>query len=89
MLFRSLGEGIELAPARDRSDLVLYFEQADRLRCFFCPQPEDRWYWWGLVLDPDSRELASMHGETAAGPGEPARQFVSGVKQLTRRKKGT
>ena len=84
--------GIELAPARDRADLVLYFEQADRLRCFFCPQAEDRWHWWGLVMDPAGRELASMHGETTVGPGVPARHFVSSVKSLTRRggdKKGT
>jgi hypothetical protein len=77
--------GIELAPDREAADVVLYFEQADRLRCYRCPQSEDRWYWWGLVLDPAGRELARMHGETVAGKRTPAREFVAGVRSLTRR----
>ncbi|HVR30494.1 MAG TPA: hypothetical protein VMS86_13285 [Thermoanaerobaculia bacterium] len=74
--------GIELAPARDQADLVLYFEQADRLECFLCRQPEDRWYWWGLVLDAAGRELVSLHGESTLGPRRPARRFVASVKAL-------
>jgi hypothetical protein len=77
--------GLELAAARDRADLVLYFEQADRLRCWGCRQPENLWHWWGLVLDPAGRELASLHGETAAGPAAAARQFVESVKAMTHR----
>jgi hypothetical protein len=74
--------GLELAAARDQADLVLYFEQADRLRCGGCRQPEDLWYWWGLVLDPSGRELASLHGETAEGPPAAARRFVESVKAM-------
>jgi hypothetical protein len=74
--------GLELAPARDQADLVLYFEQADRLRCWGCRQPEDLWYWWGLVLDRSGRELASLHGETGEGPPAAARQFVKSVKAM-------
>jgi hypothetical protein len=74
--------GLELAGARDQADLVLYFEQADRLRCWDCRQPEDLWYWWGLVLDPSGRELATLHGETSEGPPAAARQFVKSVEAM-------
>jgi len=76
--------GLELAAVRDRADLVLYFEQADRLRCFRCRQPEGRWYWWGFLYGGDGRELASLHGETTAGREAPARRFIAEVKALTR-----
>ena len=79
--------GLELAGARDRADLVLYFEQADRLQCWGCRQPESLWHWWGLVLDPAGRELASLHGETAAGPAAAARQFVESVKAMARERR--
>ena len=77
--------GVELAPTRDAADLVLYFEQADRLRCFGCRQPDDLWHWWGLVADRSGRPLASLHGETAGGPDEAAEQFVQSVKSLARK----
>ncbi len=77
--------GLELAGARDQADLVLYFERADRLRCWGCRQPEDLWYWWGLVLDRSGRELASLHGETESGPPGAARQFVKSVEAMARR----
>jgi hypothetical protein len=76
--------GLELATARDAADLVLYFEQADRLRCWGCRQPENLWYWWGLVLDRSGRELASLHGETEGGPEAAAREFVKSVKTMAR-----
>jgi hypothetical protein len=76
---------LELAPARDQADLVLYFEQADRLRCWACRQPGDLWHWWGVVSDASGRELASLHGETAGGADAAARQFMAGVRTLLRR----
>jgi hypothetical protein len=76
--------GLELASDRDAADLVLYFEQADRLHCWGCQQPENLWYWWGLVLDPSGRELASLHGETEGGAPAAARQFVESVASITR-----
>ena len=77
--------GLELAGARDQADLVLYFERADRLRCWGCRQPENLWYWWGLVLDRSGRELASLHGETESGPPAAARQFVKSIVTMARR----
>jgi hypothetical protein len=77
--------GLELATARDGADLVLYFEEADRLRCWGCRQPENLWHWWGLVLDSSGRELASMHGETEGGPPAAAREFVRSVRSMARR----
>jgi hypothetical protein len=76
--------GLELAPARDAADLVVYFEQADRLRCWRCPQPEDRWYWWGLICDAAGRELVILHGETATSSAAPARRFAAAVKAFAR-----
>jgi hypothetical protein len=87
-LARAVGRvsGLELAPARDAADLVLYYEQADRLRCFGCRQPEDLWYWWGVVADPAGHELASLHGETEGGADAAARQFVKAVEDLVQRR---
>jgi hypothetical protein len=76
--------GLELAPARAAADLVLYFEQADRLRCFRCRQPEDLWYWWGAVHDRAGRELLILHGETKMGTRAPARRFVAELRALAR-----
>lgn len=76
--------GLELAPSRDAADLVLYFEQADRLRCFGCRQPENLWHWWGYVADRSGHELASLHGETEGGPDAAAQQFVRSVQSLAR-----
>jgi hypothetical protein len=78
--------GLELVDAREQTDLVLYYEQADRLRCYGCRQPEDLWYWWGVVADPAGHELASLHGETDDGADAAARQFAKSVKELTRRR---
>jgi hypothetical protein len=75
---------LELASTRERADLVLYFEQADRLRCWACRQPEGLWHWWGLVHDPTGRELASLHGETTAGADDAARRFAVELKKLLR-----
>ena len=77
--------GIELAASREVADLVLYFEQADRLRCWACRQPDDLWHWWGLVADRTGRPVASLHGETANGPDAAARQFIQSVKSLAHR----
>ena len=77
--------GLELAPTRDAADLVLYFEQADRLRCWGCRQPDDLWHWWGLVADRGGHPVATLHGESAEGPDGAALQFVQAVKSLTRR----
>ena len=60
-------------------------QQADRLRCWGCRQPDDLWHWWGVVADRSGRPLASLHGESAGGPDEAARQFVRSVKSLARR----
>jgi hypothetical protein len=78
------GRRLELAASREQADLVLYFEQADRLRCWACRQPEGLWHWWGLVHDPTGRELASLHGETAAGADDAARRFAVELKKLLR-----
>ena len=77
--------GLELAPTRDAADLVLYFERADRLRCWGCRQPDDLWHWWGVVADRSGSPLASLHGETGGGPDAAALQFVQTVKSLARK----
>jgi hypothetical protein len=76
---------LQLASTRDAADLVLYFERADRLRCFGCQQPEGLWYWWGLVADRSGREIVSLHGETDGGAPAAARQFVKSVTAAARR----
>ena len=74
-----------IAPLRDEADALLLFEQADRLACLACAQPEDRWHWWGFVLDPEGRELASFHGELSRASGVPSRAFVKQVRRVLRR----
>ena len=88
MLARQLGrkrKPFELVEDPGRADLRLYFEQADHLACVMCVQSHQRWYWWGLILDSDGRELATIHGEMRKGSGEPHRRFVKDVRSLVRK----
>ncbi len=87
-LERELGrkkKPVRLMPEREQSDLGLYFEQADYLACFSCPQSDQRWYWWGLILDGRGRELASLHGEVGKEGRAPYLSFVKEVRRLVRR----
>jgi hypothetical protein len=75
---------VELAPSRDRADLLIYFEQADRLRCWACRQPEGLWYWWAIVGDTSGRVLLSLHGETGRGRDAASEDFAAEMRALLR-----
>lgn len=74
-----------LAESRDQADLVLYFEQRDRLVPLEAGAQAVRWHWWGFVWGPAGEELASLHGEVEKGRASAATSFMRALRRLVRR----
>jgi hypothetical protein len=81
----SAGRRPSVAEHRDRADVLLVFEQSDRLACRECAQPLDRWHWWGFVFDREGDEIASWHDEVYQDRREPVMLFVKELRRLLRR----